>query len=241
LIIALRSIEIGLTTGEIGNLQRSEKLKELLKIGFLLAVFGIVGQPDAATAMPLYTFFGDCSSASCFGSTYKLIIDNANDTNSTTYKASLIIDTTGYNGPGDYVDAVDFKVVNSVIGSNYALVSAPGGAGNWSIDFNSGQAANDCANGGGFKFCARDSNFNTLAPVGGILAWDWTFQSNDTIAFGHIGASYNNLWGTLNGNNTSISSARTVGALPIPGTMFLLGAGLIVLSASVRRLGRKQS
>jgi hypothetical protein len=72
--------------------------------------------------------------------------------------------------------------------------------------------------------------------LGGILTWDWTFASTDPISFGHIGASYNNAAGTINGNNTSIGSAK----LPSPSTMFLLGAGLILLSWVMRKFGAQK-
>lgn len=215
-------------------------MEKLLNIGLILAVLAVLGAPSSASATPLYTFIGDCGSANCFGSTYTLIIGDANDAQNTTYTARLIIDTTGYNysvpAPA-YIDAVDFKVVNSLIGNTYSLVEAPGGASNWLSYFDSGQAANDCGNGGGFKVCARDPDPNNLAQVGGVLTWDWTFSSNDQISFGHIGASYNNAAGSINGNNTSIHSAT----LPAPTTVLLLGAGLIVLSGVARKFDPPQS
>jgi hypothetical protein len=66
----------------------------------------------------------------------------------------------------------------------------------------------------------------------GLLTWGWTFTSNNQIAFGHIGASYNNATGTLKGNNASITSATLDG----PATLFLLGAGLIVFVGFARKL-----
>ena len=201
-------------------------------------MLAVLGAPNSAPATPLYNFNGDCGSASCFGSTYTLVIGDANDPVSTTYTATLIINTAGYTGPGQFVDAVDFKVVNSLIGGGYALTDAPGGAANWLSYFNSGQAANDCGSGGGFKVCAKDPNPNNLAPVGGILEWGWTFNSSDQISFGHIGASYNNAAGTINGNNTSISSAAT--PLDAPATFILLGGGLVLLSGVARKFGPRK-
>ncbi len=195
-----------------------------------------------ANATLLVTFTGDCSTATCFGSTYTLSIGDAGDAVSTTYDAKLKIDTTGYVAPippfslGEqvYIDAVDIKVVTSLINNTFALTGAPGGASNWDSFFNNGQAATDCGSGGGFFFCARDPNTNTLAPVGGILEWDWTFSSIDAIAFGHIGASYNNETGTINGQNTSISNATTT-KVPEPGTILMLGAGLLIIAGVARR------
>jgi len=210
-------------------------VNKLFKLSMILMVLAVLGAPNSAPATPLYNFIGDCGSASCFGSTYTLIIGDAGDAVNTTYTATLIINTSGYTGSGQFIDAVDFKVVNNV--TPFSLVNAPGGAGNWLSYFDSGQAANDCVNGGGFKVCAKDPDLHDLAPVTmGILTWDWTFSSNDQISFGHIGASYNDAAGTIKGQNTSISSAT----LDAPSTLMLLGAGLVFLSGVARKFGPRK-
>ena len=211
-------------------------MKTFKRTTFNLIIAAVIIWSAPVSANTLYTFLGDCSTASCFGSTYTLVVGDANDLTNTTYTASLTIDTSGYNGPiasPVYIDAVDIKVVNSIINPpGVALTNAPGGASNWDIFFNEGQSATDCSAGGGFFICARDANPNNLAPVGGILSWLWTFSSNDAISFGHIGASYNNAAGTINGNNTSISGAVP---LPEPPAFLLVGVGLLALVAVGRR------
>ena len=205
---------------------------KILRVGVVLAVLALLGAPITAPAAPLYTFHGECGgTANCFGSAYSLIIGDANDAQNTTYTAQLIINTANYSGPGQFIDAVDFKAVNNV--NSFALINAPGGAANWSSVFNGGQAATDCGSGGGFFVCARDPNPNNLAPITlGILIWDWTFSSINPISFGHIGASYNNAAGTINGNNTSISSATLSG----PTTILLLASGLFALAGVARKI-----
>ena len=138
-----------------------------------------------------------------------------------------------------YIDAVDIKVVTSLISNTFALTLAPGGKDNWESFFNAGQAATDCGSGGGFFFCARDPNPNTVAAVGGTLEWDWTFSSLDAIAFGHIGASYNNETGTVNGQNTSISNATTT-TVPEASTLLLVGVGLVMLAGAARRFNKNK-
>jgi hypothetical protein len=96
-------------------------LKKLFKVGLLVTVLGVLSAPGTAPATPIYTFIGDCSIAgsNCYGSTYSLIIDDANDAINSTYAAALTIGTTGYSGPGAYIDAVDIKVVNSLINNTF--------------------------------------------------------------------------------------------------------------------------
>ncbi|HEX2228843.1 MAG TPA: hypothetical protein VHM64_17035, partial [Candidatus Binatia bacterium] len=110
-------------------------MMKILKIGFILSALAVLGAPMTTPAAPLYTFQGDCGgTANCFGSAYSLIIGDANDAQSTTYTARLIINTANYNGRGQFIDAVDFKAMNNV--NSFALTNAPGGAANWSSVFN---------------------------------------------------------------------------------------------------------
>lgn len=106
-----------------------------------------------AHANLLFTFAGDCSTTTCFGSTYTLKIGDAGDAMSSTYDAQLLTDTT-------------------------------------------------------------------------------------PIAFGHIGASYNNEAGTANGENTSISNGSTI-AVPEASTLLLIGIGLVALAGITRRFSGK--
>ena len=79
-------------------------MKKLFKVRMILVVLAVLGAPNSAPATPLYNFNGNCGSASCFGSTYTLIIGDANDTVSTSYTATLIINSSlGYTGPGQFI------------------------------------------------------------------------------------------------------------------------------------------
>jgi hypothetical protein len=222
----------------------------------VLAAFTALIMSTAAHATTLFTFNGDCSSIECFGGTYTVVVTDANDADSSTYTASLTINATGYDGgitPPVFIDAVDIKIVSGA--ATVDLIDAPGGTAGWTDTFNNGQAATDCGSGGGFFACARDEGTNSLAPVPGTHTWTWSFDTEGTIAFGHIGASYNNADGTVNGQNVSISDAGgtpgggtpgggtpgggTPGggtpSVPEPASIFLVASGLIALRGIARR------
>ncbi|HJY81099.1 MAG TPA: hypothetical protein VKK81_08455, partial [Candidatus Binatia bacterium] len=69
----------------------------------------------------------------CQGSIYTLSYDGSplpespNDPANETFRVSLTIDTSGYNGGGSYLDQVAIKVAPSVVSAS--LFAAPGGTG----------------------------------------------------------------------------------------------------------------
>jgi hypothetical protein len=212
-------------------------MRNLLKLTTIgMAMLALAGWAIPAEAT-LTTFTGDCSAINCFGSTFTLSVDDLNDGNSTTYKATLTIDATNYssNISGQvYIDAVDIKIVNTA--SSVDLTAAPTNLNGWNDTFNSGQAATDCGSGAGFFACAADINPNDLAPVPGLWSWTWDFVTTDAISFGHIGASFNNAEGTINGQNVSISNATTTTTtVPEPSAFLLTGVGLVMLAGAARR------
>ena len=180
----------------------------------------------------------------CQGSIYTLTYDPTPVlTTATTqvFQVTLTIDTTGYNGGGTFIDSVAVKVAPDVFATNSALVSAPGGVGQWNLIVG-GINASGCAlnPNNGFE-CAKDTVSGTggAAPVpAGVYTWIFNIEINmGTLFTGLDEASVKARYVDDNGNKVGdlVSENITLQPIPEPGTMALFGTGLIGLAGAVRR------
>jgi hypothetical protein len=216
-----------------GGTMNLKAFRNLIFVGVLALMFSGVGRAD--------TIGPTCGSPdNCFGSLYTLTYDPTKTTTAngfTIYDVSLTIDTSGYNGSGQFISDVAIKVSSSVDLTNSALLAAPGGAGGWAL------AANNINNSGcsgvtaSGWLCAHDS---TLAPVPNSTPYVWEFKYATTSALftSLLGASvqvkYNNASGTLNGQ---IMSNNITLQVPDGGvTLMLLGGVLVGLETLRRKL-----
>jgi hypothetical protein len=175
----------------------------------------------------------DCPT--CQGSIYTLLNLGlqSSDATTDTYRIELLIDTSGYNGGGEFIDAVSVKVAPN--NATATVVNAPGGAGAWT-ELDGGLNANGCDGSGGGFVCASDAQ---AAPVpNSTYAWifDVTIPTG-TLFTGtnesSIKARYVDAEGVKVGD--LVSENITLQVIPEPGSVVLLGSGLAALGLFRRR------
>jgi hypothetical protein len=228
------------------------KISYLLMAVIMAAIGLLIGSGDSRATVILdqsWTTDAQCGGDGCFGSTYRLIIDDGgiNDNN---FSARLIVDASGYAAPAgklDYtfISAVDFKPAHSVTGAS--LTGAPNGTGDWNLAFNKGQVSADCSGNGNGFVCSKDTATNDQAKVPNLAPYEWDFNfalpagdDNGDIAFGHLGTRYCNQSDDCTGVIVSIQQPGTPNQVPEPSTLVLLGAGLVAFSFFLRSRLRHQ-
>ncbi len=167
-----------------------------------------------------------------------------------TYEFQYTIDTTGYTGPGHYLDSVAL----SPSGANI-LSGSFSSAYDWTGEPGTQQGGGGCGGGDGNSWCAQAAGSTGLLAVpGGIYEFDFMLTLTAPLidlSNAHIQASFGNVvncqtpacvhYQNQLGISTAItmddppSFAPTAATVPESSGMALLGSGLIGLVGLVRR------
>jgi hypothetical protein len=212
---------------------KKHRRRFLAGVAMLFGAAFLLGTGGIAQATTYTTTIGGSSCLSCFGSVYTLTVtqDGAAGPTTTKYDVTYTVDTSGYNGQGDGLDAVNFKIATF---NNIVSVGAVTGEASFqdTTAILDNLNANGCGDGGNSGFvCADSSN------LGGVTVPDgtYTITFNDLVLkngslFTNVGDwSIRALYVHADGKQAGITSEA--GRVPVPGTllMFGLGFGLLLM------------
>ncbi len=193
------------------------------------------------------------------GATFQ-VVATAVEPNTVDFHYTADFSAPGWMGSGlDYIFAIDFKFGNYTISSIESFSTTADNA-EWAATFGPSNATG-CQGGNKTFGCAQDNPFDeemgTLTA--GVIAWDFRviFTTNvDTDDFAlennHIGAFFQRCYFTRNPNDgdarrckKGLGLSKTVSfgpgpdpdppnGVPVPGTLALLGLGLLTMRVSRR-------
>jgi len=162
-----------------------------------------------------------------------------------TYDVFLKIDATGFSQGSGYLDAVamQFKTGSDI--ATVTLVDAPGGTSGWSLPDPGGLNKGGCNGLGATSgdVCFQNTGADPAVPATGIYNFEFavTLPGTDALtAASDIKAAYNTAADNSGKNLGLTSQSITIqqAAVPEPGTVGLLGAGLVGISFMLKRSRR---
>jgi hypothetical protein len=185
----------------------------------------------AASADPIGP---DCGT--CQGSIYTLTYSGSpisTTATTETFRITLTIDTSGYNGGGSFLNTVAVKVSSMLVSAT--LFDAPGGVAVWN-EVMGGLNSNGCSGSGSGFDCAGAASAWAPVPVGTPYQWTWDLEMpTGTLFTGPLQASIKARY--VNGMNQKVGALVSENInlqVPEPGTFFLLGLGTAGLAISRR-------
>jgi PEP-CTERM motif len=171
-----------------------------------------------------------CGSSTCPLATYTAIVTSTG-TNTDTVSLEIKIDPTAtiISGTDNYIQSVDVKFDSSLSAATLDAAHSLNIGSGWSTAPNVSLNNSNCSGSGSGFICSQDSGSGLAVVQGGDYKWVWDVTTatgsnlTDTI---HIGANYNPAMGYIVSQEV---------ATPEPGTVALLGLGLLGLIALRKR------
>lgn len=196
---------------------------------FALAMLGF-GSTARADEVGTLTLSGSAScgtQSGCPNATYTFDITSTSATLSITVNGGL-------GSTNDQITGVDLGFTSSGgvtgLASTTSFSGTDGSSGTWKAT-QSSLNSNGCSNGSGAFVCASGAALNVTAGNTYTFVWDFTGISGplDSVGDVHVGTNYGPHAGLI------ISQSGATAPVPEPGSLALLGSGLLVLASFGRR------
>src|SRR5712664_2068459 len=201
-------------------------MRKLLQALILLLVATVFGAPSKADTIGTLTLTNCGGGSGCPAATYSFDITGTSATLSITINSAP-------NSTNNIISGVDLGFTASSNISKLTLFSSPGGF----TATRTGSLNNSgCGSNGGAFICS--SGPGVTVTNGQTYTWGWNFTNSGGTALAgdvHVGANYNPANGLIVSCSINSCGAPTT-SVPEPGSMMLLGAGLLNLSGFAWRL-----